>query len=1228
MEEKRSLPDVVTPPDAVRDRSAPSVDDGSSNGINDLARKSDLAITLESNRSEGQGLIGQTIKNRYTLWEMIGQGIQASAYLAYDNLLEGKVVVKVLSNEVEGIPIPLPEAWEQEAKKAMVVRNCPFIASVTDVGLETITRKATEGESDEEIAFIVWEYVKGETLEDMVSNESELTLEFLLEISQQLIQVLIIFHANNLTHGDLHSKNVMVDRESSGKPWIKVIDFGLSHDSETKKKAFRDLKSMQRMLTHLVEQRREQMGEVRLSGRDQELAAIIEQFGIETDESIEEVLRRTESALTSLARRHLATGVADGEFETLDELFPWSNTVLTNIPINRKVPLIGRTEAKKQLVGYLEHASAEGHGTVLVLRGDGGAGKKRLAWEALHEFCLTRRDLFLMQARGTRTNAATPFAAVREMLREFLGEERESDYPKLLSMLLPESQPLINPLTEFLQDEKPGTAKGTDLPSASVAHLIAKALAKISLLRPTVIWASNLQFLDEPSRKCLMELANHAQRFPLTIMATYTPGEVATSNEDALFSNWYTQFANSPTFLEVPVKGLSKPLVAQFLAEALSASDFTEDTPLVDALWQHSGGNLHFLQESLSYLMQSEIVRQKADGSWQVDENALNEVGAESIQLLLERRVNQLETSHRELLEQTACWGSEFAPSQLVQTYGHDERAAEAILRSLLQQGFFTEVKHDRWAFQPFALWELIDTKLPQDRRQRFHLRVAQTLQEQETLEDNHEATLTVAKHFESGGDPRQALEYCILAAERALLSRANESALEACRRATQLLQSDAVLNLESPLYAAKIHLLQAKAYRYLGDQAAQEEQAYKAYEMAVVARESLLELRALKALGEYHRSISEYHESTDYFRQGMEIAEDMGDRHRIARFLKEIGVNHYLQGDLQQAVDDYQQAVTINQEIGDAEGLARVYNNLGIISRNRGEWKEAKNWFEQSIKYFQESGDTRGMVLPMGNMAIIYTEEGEYEKAMILLKELVKEEKELGESKLEAKVRVTLGDVQFEIGQYREALDNYEQSLTVYRALGDRQGECEVLTNIASVYYEQNKLDLAERFHTMAMELKKEIGYEWGIAYDHYDLARVSIERGDYASALDQISIGKNIARKLEMNEMEFAFEVLECKATEVKDGQPTKEVAKRYDNLCEIYPEVRASMSKQRQLLFLFYASRFYLAYGEVPTGEALLEEARDLIRKLERKIFRREHKIKFRAKYQRLMPELFEV
>lgn len=1169
-----------------------------------------------------RGLLGKTIKNRYTLWEVIGAGLQAQAFLAYDNLLEGKVVVKVLSTEIEGIPLPLHEGWEQEAKKAMLVRNCPYIASVTDFGLETIS--TDEGPRD--VAFIVWEYVRGATLEDLTRIAGELTLEFLLELSQQLLQVLRILQANGLIHGDLHSKNVMVDKESSGKTLIKVIDFGLAHAQDGARNAFRDLRSVQRMLLHLAAQRQQQLGPAHMTARDQEFAAIVEQIGV-SGEDISEVVSRAQQALEHLARRHLATVVALNEYETLDELLPWSSTFLANVPLNRTVACVGRQEQIQQLVGHLDTVFSEGHGATLLVRGESGVGKKRLVWEALHEFCMARRELFLLIGRGHRGQESQPFALIRDLLRNFLGEGREAEYPRLLTALLPDGQPLVGPLSDFLQEDRPGVAKAPELPVASLAHLVGKALAKMSLIRPVILWVSDLQFADEASRLCLQQITLHTQRFPMAIIGTFSPGEFTVSGgQQALFESWYTQIAGTGNFMEITLRVLSRQGVCDFLQEALPWRNLDIDHPLVNALWQHSGGNPHYLQESLAYLKQSGIVESDTEDGWIVDTGALMEVGATSIQLLLERRVQQLDPLTREVLETAACWGVEFSEAGVAALF--HERATEVAhaIKTAQAQGLLTQVKPGMVSFQPYALWELIDRGLPADRRQRYHCQVAEYMQGNSgDPEENEQNALLIAKHWEEGGDPLQALEYSLLAAEWALNSRANELALEACRRAQQLLSGRAKIHPQAVKLTAQCYLHQAKAYRYLGDQAAQEEYAYKAYETAVISRNPAIELRALKALGEYYRSVADYEASTDYFRQGMEIAEESGDRARIGRFHKEIGVNHYLQGELDQAQSDYQRAIDINEEISDIEGLARVYNNLGIIHWKRSDWPQAKEFFERSIAYFQEAGETQELVRPMGNMAIIYTEEGEYEKAMILLKELLKNEKQLGESRLQAKVRVTLGDVQFEIGQHDEALENYEHSLTVYRALGDRQGECEVLTNIASVYYEEGKLDLADRFHQMAMSLKSEIGYEWGMVYDHYDLARVALDRGDPTAAHAQAKIGKTIAAKLNNKEMEFCFNVLETRALLLERGGPDKEIAKRFDGLCEQYPEVKANMTKQRQLFFLVHTARFYRAYGEITTADTFLTDAQDLVRKLERKLFRREHKVKFRAKFQRLFPEL---
>lgn len=1194
-------------------------------------------------------LVGVTIKDRYTLWECIGEGLQAQAYLAYDTLLEGRVVVKVLSNEIEGITLPLPDNWEQEAKKAMRVRNCPYIASVTDFGLESIVippAAATElgplgksayiGDDDDgrpdlsdapepriqQIAYIVWEYVRGTTLDEYAGEGSELTLEFLLEVAQQLVQVLRVLHKSDLVHGDLHSKNVMVDRESSGKTFIKVIDFGLSHQGSDGRGASRDLRSAYRMLQHLIELRNESLKTGRPTERDQEFAAIVAQFGTDSTSSHEEQLDRLESSLRSLARRHMSTTPEVSAFESIDQLFPWSQTVLSQTYSFRQVPLIGRQELIQQVQSTMSCALQEGHGAVVLLKGETGIGKKRLAWETLHEFCLSHHELFLLTARGHRGAEKTPFLAIRQMLLSFLGEDRQADYARLLGLLLPDSQPLIAPLVEFLLEDL-AAATGSGLNASALSHLVGKILAKISLVRPIVLWVSDLQYVDEASRQCFQQIARDTGRFPMILLGSYAAAELEAGGGQALLDEWLTTLRGIGC-LEIPIRALPRQQVAQFLVAALPWKELDSEHPLVTTMWQHTGGNPYLLQESLSYFLQSGVVSQLPSGGWDVDLTALHDLGVSSIQLLLERRLQQIEPFMREVLDLASCWGSDFPENDITVLLRDRAVDATAALYSAQEQGFLVAQRGGLLSFQPYALWELITQQLPIEKKRRYHLRIAEHQQLCADATQNHEAALQIARHWEVAGDPQRALDYCQLAADKALSVRANESALNACHLALNLIANANFQALDAARLTALTHLQQAKAYRYIGDQAAQEQYAVKAFEGAVIARDAHLELRALKAMGEYYRSMADYESSTDYFRQGLDIATDLNERGRRARFHKEIGVNYYLLGDMVAAEREYQDAITLNLELGDAEGLARVYNNLGMICRNRGEWSAAKEWFEKAISHFQEAGESRGLVLPMGNMAIIYTEEGEYEKAMILLKELLKEEAQIGEARLHAKIRVTLGDVQAEIGEDDEALENYEHSLTVYGALGDKQGECEVLTNIAAMYYEQGKLDLAERYHMLGLALKQEIGYEWGIPLDYYDLARVYLARKDADRSLEAIGKGLEIARRLRMAELEFSLQVLEVFARSVQAQTPEKQLAKMYDALMEVYPEVQGRITKQRQLMFLVQAGTFFRQQNE-QVGNQLHDEARTLLRQLARRLIRPERKARFWEKYKRMFPEL---
>ena len=84
---------------------------------------------------------------------------------------------------------------------------------------------------DDENIYIVLEFINGRSLYEYLEphlGKNLATIPFFLEILQQCVKAIAAIHAAGIFHRDLKLENFMITFDESGKPLIKLIDFGLS----------------------------------------------------------------------------------------------------------------------------------------------------------------------------------------------------------------------------------------------------------------------------------------------------------------------------------------------------------------------------------------------------------------------------------------------------------------------------------------------------------------------------------------------------------------------------------------------------------------------------------------------------------------------------------------------------------------------------------------------------------------------------------------------------------------------------------------------------------------------------------------------------------------------------------------------------------------------------------------------------------------------------------------
>ncbi len=181
--------------------------------------------------------IGALLGGRYRLDAEIGRGGMSTVYRAFDTVLERPVAIKVMHREIAADSDQL-ERFRREAK-AVARLSHQHIVTVIDAGEEP----AGGGERDQDktsegvgtggtgssgeafgTPYIVFEYVDGETLKQLIRREGPLPIAEALAYAIEIARGLGAAHEQMIVHRDVKPQNVLISSEGSAK----ITDFGIA----------------------------------------------------------------------------------------------------------------------------------------------------------------------------------------------------------------------------------------------------------------------------------------------------------------------------------------------------------------------------------------------------------------------------------------------------------------------------------------------------------------------------------------------------------------------------------------------------------------------------------------------------------------------------------------------------------------------------------------------------------------------------------------------------------------------------------------------------------------------------------------------------------------------------------------------------------------------------------------------------------------------------------------
>ena len=172
---------------------------------------------------------GHLLHQRYSIQSTIGQGGFGITYLAYDQKLDQEACIKELfvsGNSTRGSNFTVQsqstggfsfqefvQRFVQEARQLAKFQH-PNIVRVSDIFQENST------------AYMVMEYVKGETLKSKISSEGALGEKEAMSLISQLLDAVEEVHLKGMLHRDIKPDNILITSEGR----VVLIDFGSARD--------------------------------------------------------------------------------------------------------------------------------------------------------------------------------------------------------------------------------------------------------------------------------------------------------------------------------------------------------------------------------------------------------------------------------------------------------------------------------------------------------------------------------------------------------------------------------------------------------------------------------------------------------------------------------------------------------------------------------------------------------------------------------------------------------------------------------------------------------------------------------------------------------------------------------------------------------------------------------------------------------------------------------------
>ncbi len=761
--------------------------------------------------------------------------------------------------------------------------------------------------------------------------------------------------------------------------------------------------------------------------------------------------------------------------------------------------LVGRQAERRRLFAAWRTA-AGGRATCVIIRGEAGIGKTRLA-EELYRWT-SHLGIDAVRARSYAASTGLAYAPLLEWLRSSLLTKRLASLEPIwlseLARLLPDI------LVDFPEIPAPQPL-AEDWQRLRLFEALARLICAGS--EPMLLWLDDLQWSDGETLAWLQYLVQYQPTAPLLLLGTVRDEELPGDHPLAELTHHLRRI---DLLVEIDLQRLSEDETA-LLGRQIGGNDLLPDE--AEQLNRDAGGNPLFVVEMVRAGLSRGDSEPRQNGA-PSDVATVHSATALPLKVysVIQSRLAQLTPPAAALAALAATIGRSFTFELLSQASELDEDQLVQSLDELWRMRIIREQGVDAadyaYDFTHDRIRDVAYDELSTIRRRFFHRAVAASL-ERVYPGKQDEWSADLAHHHDQAGNRTAAGRYFRLAGERAARQFAHKDAIAYFSRALELTGDD------DPAAAFALLGLRERAHHMRGDRTAQEETLTAM--MALVdglederRRATVLLRRAERAEGQ-----GDYDRTVVFAQEALMRATDVGNRRLEAEGLIRLGSAFWNQGDYTRSEKAYRQGLDIVRAIDEPQLETAILLHLGALYVYHAPYSDAHQVCEQALAAARRAGDVEGEIWANNQLGFLMVEQGDDDpaSAQSYLSAGLDLARRIGHRPYIAKLSTNLGRLYDHRGEDEMAMDRFQESMAIAEETVSTRHKAFVLNFQGNALVNQGRFEAAQQTFEEASALFETIGYRQGEGKTLSEMALLSAIKGTYEEALSQTNAALVIA-------------------------------------------------------------------------------------------------------------------